>query len=354
MNDLAPVKASSTEVVPSGGKGLRVQAIRAAINFSDRTGLASFGDRAQKAAAEFADMVLARTVSRQIGDPKVIFEAMLSKARELDAKEIKEPGLLGKMFSNYAGKIEKFRVKFIDIAAHIDHLAIEVERHRMTMRSDIELLEDLYGKSVETIQELEDHIEAARIAVREMNEVELPAQKQAAAASGNLLDAQKVMDAERAVERLEKRIIQLAQARQICLQQLPQIRIIQDGNEVLAQNLDAALDLTIPAWKQKMVVVLGLARQRQAMDVDRAISDATGQLIRETANLVRGQAYEIDRRSQQGLVDVAALEEANASLIETINGLVQKQKEGKAIRAETERRLEVINAEMKAALASGA
>jgi uncharacterized protein YaaN involved in tellurite resistance len=326
-------EAANALIVPnvagvlSGLRPERVALIRKAIDFKDRLAIGQFGARAQQAATSFADRILAQTRGQDLGDPEVILNAMLAKAQELDVKPLRNPGFMSRIMGSAKVRIERFGMQFTDVSGAIDGMGVEIERHRVALRSDISTLEGLYDETMVSIHELDEHIEAATLEIDEMRVRTIPAMRSETGGgeTDRMMLAQRTMDMEQATDRLEKRVVQLRQARQIAFQQLPQIRIIQSGDETLIQNLDAALDLTIPAWKQKMVVILGLARQRRALEMDKAIAGATGRMIVETAELVRSQSFEIEERSQQGLVDLDALETANAVLIDTLRGLSARQ-----------------------------
>jgi uncharacterized protein YaaN involved in tellurite resistance len=164
------------------------------------------------------------------------------------------------------------------------------------------------------------------------------------------MEAQEYKDAEQALDRLEKRVFYLQQARQVGIQQLPQIRIVQAGDETLMEQLQASTRLTIPLWKQKMVLVLGLNRQKEALELQKSVSEATNEMLKQTSEMMKGQALEIEEASQRGIVDIETLEKANTDLIETIQGVVRLQEEGRAKRAEVEARLSVLTAELQTAL----
>src|SRR5262249_58522831 len=113
-----------------------------------------------------------------------------------------------------------------------------------------------------------------------------------------LLQAQTYQDAAQALDRLEKRIYYLQQARQIGIQQLPQIRIVQAGDETLIENLQATTQLTIPVWKQKMILLLGLQRQKSALELQKAVTDATNEMMRQASEMMKSQAIAIEKQSQ--------------------------------------------------------
>ncbi|MFZ4071054.1 MAG: toxic anion resistance protein, partial [Caulobacterales bacterium] len=193
--------------------------------------------------------------------------------------------------------------------------------------------------------------------VEEFKATQLPALKaraDAAAAGGagaGLMEAQEYQDAVQALDRLEKRVFYLLQARQIGIQQLPQIRIVQASDETLMEQLQASTRLTIPLWKQKMVLLLGLQRQKDALDLQKTVTDATNEMLRQTSDMMKGQAVEIEEASQRGIVDLETLEKTNADLIETMQNVMQIQQEGRQKRAEVEARLNQLTSELRTALA---
>jgi len=144
--------------------------------------------------------------------------------------------------------------------------------------------------------------------------------------------------------------LQLEQARQVGLQQLPQIRVVQASDETLVDNLQSAVTLTIPVWKQKMLLLLGLSNQEAALKLHDAVVDATNKMIEQASSMTRDQAIRIEQSSQTGILDVAVLERTNRELIETITKVIEIQTEGAAARAALENRLELMNSELRASL----
>ena len=154
-----------------------------------------------------------------------------------------------------------------------------------------------------------------------------------------------------ALDRLEKRVFYLQQARQIGIQQLPQIRIVQSGDETLIENLQATTELTIPVWKQKMILLLGLKRQESALALQKTVTDATNEMMRQASEMMKSQAIEIEKQSQRGIVDIETLEKTNRDLIDTVSGVLNVQEQGRKKRADAEQRMAQLTDELKDALA---
>jgi uncharacterized protein YaaN involved in tellurite resistance len=162
--------------------------------------------------------------------------------------------------------------------------------------------------------------------------------------------AQQYQDAVQALDRLEKRILYLQQARQIAIQQLPQIRIVQSGDTTLIESLQASINLTVPVWKQKMVILLGLTRQEEALAMQKKVTDTTNEMMRQASEMMKTQAVGIEEQSQRGIVDIETLQKTNQDLIDTIGSVLRVQAEGRQKRAQIEAEMDRQNTALKQAL----
>jgi uncharacterized protein YaaN involved in tellurite resistance len=331
--------------------------LKTEIQIGDRARISTYGDRAQRSVTGYADKILAQTRNHELGDTGKLLTDIILKAKRLDPAALQDEGFFGKLFGGARAQIEKFKARYDDVAGQIDAVCIELDKRREGLRKDIAMLDDLHEETKVSIGELDAYIEAGKQFAAEFRSVELPRLKaaaEAAAKSGEtgagLMEAQDYKDAEQALDRLEKRVFYLQQARQIGIQQLPQIRIVQSSDESLMEQLQASTRLTIPLWKQKMVLLLGLQRQKEALDLQRTVTDATNDMLRETSDMMKGQATEIEEASQRGIVDLETLEQTNRDLIETIQSVVKLQEEGRAKRAAVEQRMEELTGELRLAL----
>ncbi|KAF0114350.1 MAG: toxic anion resistance family protein [Hyphomonadaceae bacterium] len=337
--ELAPVEMQTLPSVQIAKTELTK--IRAQISLDDRASIATFGDQAQRNVVAYADRILAQTRNKELGETGKLLTDIIAKAKGLDPNALEKKGFFGKLFGGARAEIEKFKGKYEDVASQIDAIGIQLEKRKDGLRRDIAVLDDLHEQTAASIVQLLAYIEAGEEFAKDMRATRLPELKataEAAAVAGDgLIEAQTFKDAEQALDRLEKRVFYLRQARQIGIQQLPQIRIVQSGDETLIESLQASTRLTIPLWKQKMVLVLGLRRQEDALEMQKAVTDAT-------------KAIAIEEQSQKGIVDVETLEQANRDLIDTISGVIQTQEEGRTRRAEIEIRMGQMTEELRQAL----
>ena len=330
--------------------------IRSQISLDDRASIATFGDNAQRNVVAYADRILAQTQNRELGDTGRLLSDIIARAKGLDPAALQNKGFLGKLFGNARAEIQKFKSRYEDVASQIDAIAIELEKRKDGLRRDIMMLDDLHEQTAGSIAQLTTYIEAGEAYAAEMKATRLPELKAAADAASltgdGLVEAQAYRDAEQALDRLEKRIFYLRQARQIGIQQLPQIRIVQSGDETLVESLQASTRLTIPLWKQKMVLLLGLRKQEEALAMQKSVTDATNEMMRQTSQMMKDQAIAIEEQSQRGLIDLETLEATNKDLIDTITGVIATQEEGRRKRALVEQRMTEMTGELRRALAA--
>ena len=324
------------------------------IDINDRAQIATYGEGAQRSVTAFAEKILEQTKNRDMGSTGKLLLDVLEKAKGLDPASIKDQGFLGKLFSSLEARIRRFTGQFEDVASQIDGVVIELDKHKDRLKRDLAVLDDLHAETKDAIASLDAYIAAGKNFAEDYKNNKLPKLKaaaEAASASDGMMKAQAFQDATQALDRLEKRVYYLQQARQIGIQQLPQIRIVQSGDETLIENLQATSQLTIPVWKQKMILLLGLTRQKQALDLQKTVTDATNEMMKQASSMMKDQAIAIEEQAQRGIIDLDTLEKTNRDLIDTINGVLKIQSEGHDKRLAAEQRMEAMTVELKQTLA---
>ena len=335
-----------------------VAAIKARIDLADRAQLTTFGDKAQRDVVAFADKVLAQARNKEMGESGKLLLDVIEKARGLDPTTLRKGGFLARIVQSYESRLRRFIGKFETVAGQIERITIDLERHKDTLARDIALLDGLHEQTKLSIKALEAHIQAGKAYGEEFRAGRLAELKSTADRAGSgpdadgsaLVAAQDYGDAVQALDRLEKRVFYLQQARQIGIQQLPQIRIVQSGDETLIENLQATTQLTIPVWKQKMVLLLGLNRQSDALAMQKTVTDATNAMMRQASEMMKTQAIDIERQAQRGIIDMDTLERTNRDLIDTVTGVIDVQRDGRRKRAEAEARMDQLTGELRTAL----
>ena len=337
----------------------KITAIASSLNISDTAQITQFGERAQHQVAGFADRILGQTRNREMGDTGELLSDIIAKAKGLDPADLQKADVFTRLFGGIRRRIHRFTSRFETVAAQIDQITVELEKRVDILRRDVTMLDGLHDQTRDSIAELDAYIAAGKAfgeTYRKGPLAELETRAKATGSSGDsqdLMAAQAYQDGLQALDRLEKRVLYLQQARQIAIQQLPQIRIVQNGDTTLIESLSASINLTVPAWKQKMVLLLGLTRQQEALAMQKTVTDTTNEMLRQASEMMKTQAIEIETQSQRGIVDIETLQKTNQDLIDTITGVLQVQKDGRQKRELVEIEMNRQTDALKKALSQG-
>ena len=337
----------------------KIASIQSTINIADTAQITAFGEKAQQQVAGFADRILAQTRNRELGDTGELLSDIIAKAKGLDPADLQKAGFLARLFGGIRARIHRFTSKFETVAAQIDRITVELEKRVDLLRRDVTMLDGLHDQTRDSIGVLDAYIAAGKAfgdsyAKGPLAELESKAKSTTSdSGSADIMAAQSYQDAVQALDRLQKRVLYLQQARQIAIQQLPQIRIVQNGDTTLVESLNASINLTVPAWKQKMVLLLGLTRQQEALAMQKTVTDTTNQMLKQASEMMKTQAIDIETQSQRGIVDIETLQQTNQDLIDTITGVLQVQAEGRKTRELVEVEMDRQTAALTQALSQG-
>ncbi|MEG2254787.1 MAG: toxic anion resistance protein, partial [Vagococcus sp.] len=194
------------------------------------------------------------------------------------------------------------------------------------------------------------YIAAGELKIEELETVTIPEAMKVAEQSGDQMDAQIVNDLNQFVDRLEKRTYDLKLGRQITIQQAPQIRLIQNTNQALAEKIQASINTAIPLWKNQVAIALTLLRQKDAVTAQRQVSQTTNDLLTKNSEMLKISAIETAEENERGIVDIETLQKTQNDLIETIQETLRIQKEGKEKRRNAEIELTVMEEDLKTKL----
>ena len=233
------------------------------------------------------------------------------------------------------------------VSSQVDRITIQLDKHKGNLTKDIQLLDHLYEQNKVYFDDVSLYIAAAQRKKQDINANELPKLRQYAEQSGNQMDIQSVADMEQFVDRLDKKIYDLQLSRQIAIQTAPQIRMIQNVNQALAEKIQSSILTSIPLWKNQMAIALTLMRQKNAVTAQRAVTDTTNDLLTRNAAMLKQNAIETATENERGIVDIETLKATQNDIIETIEQTLQIQYNGRQKRQQAERELSQLENELK-------
>ena len=309
------------------------------IDLHDSNLIITYGAGTQRKLAEFSDSVLRQVRSKDMDE---VGDMLSDLVADLKVKPSEKKGLAG-LFNRGAGKIEKMKAHYSKISTNVDAVAKKLEAHQQILLKDVAVQDMLFENNKVFFKELTMYIAAGKIALKKATEEELPALKVKAQQTGLAEDAQEVKDYASMCERFEKKLYDLDLTRAICLQNAPQIRLVQNNAVILSDKIHSTLVNTLPLWKNQMVIALGMAHAKEAIEAQTMVTDTTNELLRKNAEMLHQNTVEIATENERGIVDVETLQHTNEELIATLDDILRIQAEGRAKRQAAE--IELLNIE---------
>ena len=322
-----------------------IEEFKKKIDITNTNQILRYGVDAQQKIASFSEMALGKVRTKDLGEVGDMIGDLVIELKSFDADE--EPkGFLG-FFKKSKNKIEMLKTRYDKAEVNVDKIAQMLEDHQIILTKDVAMLDQMYQMNLGHFRQLSMYIAAGKQKLEEARSGELPALVSRAQVSGLPEDTQKAKDYAEACNRFEKKIYDLELTRTVSMQMAPQIRLVQNNNTTMAERIQTALVNTIPLWKSQMVLALGLAHSEQAMQAQRAVSDATNELLRKNAEKLKMSTIETAKESERGIIDIETLQATNRSLIETLDEVRKIQAEGADKRRAAEAELVKIEDELK-------
>ncbi|MGR3566044.1 MAG: toxic anion resistance protein [Heliomarina sp.] len=329
----------------------------AEIDIDDTNSIVSFGSRAQAELQEISQAMLQDVRNKDVGPAGDSLRDIVTTIRgfsvnELDVRRKRSwwEKLLGR-----AAPFAKFTAQFEEVQGQIDRITDQLLGHEHTLLKDIKSLDMLYEKTLDFYDELALYIAAGEAKLKELDDTKIPAKAaevNAAPEDAQVMKAQELRDMRAARDDLERRVHDLKLTRQVTMQSLPSIRLVQENDKSLVTKINSTLVNTVPLWETQLAQAVTIQRSSEAAGAVREANDLTNELLTSNAKNLRDSNKAIRTEMERGVFDIEAVKAANADLIGTIQESLQIADEGKARRAAAEEELQKMEAELRETLAA--
>ena len=308
----------------------------AKIDVENTAQIMQFGAGTQKKMAEFSDAALANVRTQDLGEVGDLIVNVVGELKGFDMPEAK--GLLG-FFKKKAGELENMKNRFAKAEANVATISNALQDHQVRLLKDSAVLDKMYDQNLAYFKELSMYILAGKQKLEEVRTGKLAQLQQTAQMTGLAEDAQAARDLADKCDRFEKKIHDLMLTREISIQTAPQIRMIQNNDNVMVEKIQTTLMNTIPLWKNQMVLALGIAHSTEAAAAQRQVTDVTNALLRQNAEKLHLASVETAKEAERGIVDIETLKQTNAKLIQTLDDVMKIQAEGRTQRLAAEQEM---------------
>ncbi|WP_424929541.1 toxic anion resistance protein [Amaricoccus tamworthensis] len=327
------------------------------IDVSNTQSIIRFGSAAQAELQAISQDMLADVRNKDVGPAGDSLRSMVASLRGFSVKEL-DPNRKQSWWEKLLGKTKpmaEFMARYETVQGQIDGISNELLEHEHTLLKDIKSLDKLYEKTLDFYDELAVYIAAGEAKIAELDNTAIPAKEaevQAAPEQEGVMKAQELRDLRAARDDLERRVHDLKLTRQVTMQSLPSIRLVQENDKSLVNKINSTLVNTVPLWETQLAQSVTIHRSREAANVVREANDLTNELLTKNAENLRTANAEIRKEMERGVFDIQAVEKANADLIATIEDSLRIADEGKAKRAEAEQSLIQMENDLKQTLAA--
>ena len=303
------------------------------IDVSDSETVLKYGNAAQQKISQFSDKILQDVKTKDTGAISDMLAELIAELKGFDVDEGKKGGLFG-LFKKAGMNLTQLKAKFEKVEENVAEIVASLQAHQKQLISDCRMLDELYAQNEQYYHELTLYIIAGEIKLGRLREEELPPLLAKAQETADPADAQAANDFAQLIERFEKRIHDLKLTRMVSVQMGPQIRLMQNNDNVLAERIQSTVVNTVPLWKSQMVISLGMQHAESALKAQKAVTDMTNELLRSNAERLKMGTIQTAKEAERGVIDLETIRIANTSLIETLTEVQKIQREGAQRRAE--------------------
>jgi uncharacterized protein YaaN involved in tellurite resistance len=329
----------------------------AEIDMADTNSIVTFGSNAQAELQAISQEMLSGVKNKDIGPAGDSLREIVGTIRGFSVDEL-DPNRKQSWWERLFGKakpMHDFMARFEQVQDQIDRITDNLLGHEHVLMKDIKALDKLYAKTLDFYDELALYITAGEAKLGELDSRTIPAKEaevQAAPEDGQVIKAQELRDLRAARDDLERRVHDLKLTRQVTMQSLPSIRLVQENDKSLVTKINSTLVNTVPLWETQLAQAVTIQRSTEAAKAVREATDLTNELLTANAENLRASNKMVREEMERGVFDIDAVKAANAELIATIEESLQIADEGKRRRAEAEVEMTKMEAELRDTLAA--
>lgn len=331
----------------------QIESVIKEIDMNDRSSIMFFGTKTQEQMTMISEKMLDGVKNKDIGAAGSSLSNMITAIKGFDIDALNpnnEPSWWDKLIGK-AKPVVEFLNQYEDVRKQIDSITDEMEGHKTQLLTDVVTLDRLYAANLDFFHNLETYITAGEEKLRRLEATDIPALvAQAEAKAEDMIMAQNLRDLRSARDDLERRVHDLRLTRQVAMQSLPSIRLVQENDKTLINKINSTLINTVPLWKNQLAQAVTIFRMNDAAAVVKQASDLTNELLEKNAETLRQGNAATRKEMERGVFDVESVKKANQTLIDTINDSLQIADEGKAMRAKAEGEIKVMESELRQAL----
>ena len=327
----------------------RAKQLATNLQFDRYEDILNFGAEAQAALASFSHRMLSHVQRKDVLKVGDVLNQLMERLEMIDPETLypEKAGFFGRIFGKAPATIQQKMTQFQKLGTQIDRLGIQLEYAKNSLIDDLSMLDELYSLNSSYYEELVVYIAAAELKKQEALTTTLPALQEHALNTQDVMVQQKAQDLAGMIERLDQRLYDLELSKQLTLQTAPQIRLMQQTNQQLAEKIQMSILTSIPLWKNQISMLLTMNNQRRAATAQRKMAQATNEMIKKKSKLAQETARTTSIEQDQTLEEIHALKHTQKALVEMIEETIKLQSVGYEKRLEIEQDIRTLESDQQ-------
>lgn len=351
MAEVVPLEAASAPQAEAIKKRM------SEVDLTNTQSIIAFGSAAQAELQVISQEMLQDVKNKDVGAAGDSLRNIVTTIRgfAVDELDLRREASWWERLLGRAAPFAKFVAQYESVQGQIDKITADLLTHEHTLLKDVKSLDVLYAKTLDFYNELGLYIAAGEAKLAEVDGKVIPAKEASVAAApeaDQVIRAQELRDLRAARDDLERRVHDLKLTRQVTMQSLPSIRLVQENDKSLVTKINSTLVNTVPLWETQLAQAVTIQRSKEAAEAVRDASDLTNELLKANAENLQQANKVVREEMERGVFDIETVKAANATLIATINESLAIADEGKARRQAAEEELVKMEAELRDTLAA--
>ncbi len=321
------------------------------LDINDRNSIIYFGSSAQEKLDEISNRMIDGVQNKDMGAAGAALNEMVASIRGFDMEKL-NPNIKLAWYQKLFGAtkpIVKFIQEYEEVRDQVDMISNNLEKHKSQLMTDVVSLDKLYDANLDYFRKLELYIKAGETKLQELEETIIP-EFEAKAQDKEMLAIQDLKEIRGFRDELERRVHDLRLSRQVTMQSLPSIRLIQENDKSLISKITSTLVNTVPLWRNQLAQTVTIFRSHDTAIAVRDAADLTNELLEKNAEGLRDANLEVRTQMERGIFDIESIKKANETFIATLDDSLKIAQEGKAARADALVELHKTEKELKDAL----
>jgi len=330
----------------------KIELIAKEIKIQDSHSVIFFGSKAQEQINSVSDSMLERVRNKDLGSSGDGLNALVTAIKGFDVDALNpnvKQGFFSKLFG-FASPAVKFLGKYEDVRGQVDRITDDLEQHKTQLLTDITALDRLYDVNFDYFNDLELYIAAGVYKLNELDTNIIPKLQEEAGSSKKLANTLGLNNIVSTRNDLERRVHDLRLTRQVAMQALPSIKMVQENDKNLISKINSTLVNTVPLWKNQLAQTITIYRSAEAAKSVKNATDLTNDLLQENAKNLKEANAAVRTEVERGVYDIKSIKMANQTLIDTLAESLEISQKGKETRAAAEAELLEIEAQLQDAL----